>query len=105
MTVYIRRPEHPKADQFGMIERSLLEREYPRNAPNVISDAMDPIKHMGTGQLIDSKAKFRTDTRASGCVEIGNETIKPRQPIKLDRRERREAIGRAIYHLRNGHCP
>ena len=54
----------------------------------VISDTMVAIKHHGTGQITDSKAKFRRMTRASGCIEIGNEAPKPRQPIKLDRRQR-----------------
>ncbi|HEX2653544.1 MAG TPA: hypothetical protein VHN11_07830 [Xanthobacteraceae bacterium] len=71
------------------------------SAPYVISDTMAPTKHMGTGEVLDSKAKFRSATRASGCVEIGNETIKPRIPEKLDGGQRREAIRKAIYDLRN----
>lgn len=39
----------------------------------VISDVMDPLKHPGTGQVIDSKARFREHTRASGCVEVGTD--------------------------------
>lgn len=70
-------------------------------APYVISDTMDPLRHMGTGEIMDSKAKFRAATKASGCVEVGNEPVKSRQPIKLDQRERRESIARAIYELRN----
>lgn len=76
-------------------------RETKNSAPYVISDTMVPTKHMGTGRIIDSKAKFRQDTRASGCVEIGNEAIKNRSPIKLDGGQRREAIKKAIYDLRN----
>ena len=67
----------------------------------VISDTMQPLKHMGTGEVLDSKAKFRAATRASGCVELGNEAIKPRVPIKLDSGKRREDIQKTIYHLRN----
>lgn len=73
------------------------------SAPFVISDTMEPTKHMGTGRIIDSKAKFRADTKASGCIEIGNEAIKPRIPVKLDGGKRREDIRKAIYDLRNGH--
>lgn len=68
----------------------------------VISDTMQPLKHMGTGEMIDSKAKFRAATRASGCVEIGNEPIKSRPNVKLDGGKRRDDIRRAIYELRNG---
>ena len=71
-------------------------------APYVISDTMSPTKHMATGQIFDSKAKFRATTRATGCVEIGSESIKPRAPIKLDGGKRREAIRKSIYELRNG---
>lgn len=72
------------------------------NAPYVISDTMDAVKHMGTGQMIDSKSGHRAATKASGCVEIGNEPIRPRKAITLDKGQRREAIARAIYDLRNG---
>ncbi len=71
------------------------------SAPSVISDTMAPLRHMGTGRVIDSKAKFRADTKASGCVEIGNEQVKPRAPIKLDSGQRRETIRKVIYDLRN----
>lgn len=99
---FIYRPKHPKADEFGMIDAD-LDYGYERgSAPAVISDTMAPIKHMGTGRVLDSKARFRADTKASGCIEIGNETPKARQPIPLDRRSRREAIARSIYELRNG---
>ena len=72
-------------------------------APYVISDIMDPIQHMATGRMHDSKAAFRRDTKASGCVEIGNDSCltKPRQHIPLDRRQRREDIRRSLYELRN----
>jgi len=74
-------------------------------ATGVISDSMEPTRHHGTGQIHTSKAKFRADTRASGCVEIGNESMPQRQPAKLDKRQRRDDIRRAIYDLRNGHKP
>lgn len=71
------------------------------SAPYVISDTMVPTKHMASGQVIDSKAKFRAETRATGCVELGNEPIRPRAPVLLDKGQRREAIQKAVYHLRN----
>ena len=72
-----------------------------RSAPYVISDTMAPLKHMGTGKTIDSKSRFRAETKASGCVELGTEPIKPRQPVRLDKRERRDEIRRVVYDLRN----
>ena len=70
-------------------------------AVSVISDNMEPLRHHGTGRVIDSKSKFRADTRACGAVEVGNEPINPRKRIELDRGQRREAVRRAIYELRN----
>ncbi len=43
------------------------------NRVYVISDTMPPTKHMGTGKTHDSKAAFRADTKAVGCVEVGND--------------------------------
>lgn len=103
MTVYVYRPKHPDADGNGMVPLSIAgPRQTYGNAPNVISDTMAPVKHHATGAIIDSKARFRADTKASGCVEVGNEAIKPRTPIKLEKRDRREAIQKAIYQLKNG---
>lgn len=76
-------------------------RQIKSNAPSVISDHMEPTKHHGTGRVIDSKRAFSAETRAIGCVELGNEPIRPRVPEKLDRRSRREAVKQAIYQLRN----
>jgi hypothetical protein len=70
----------------------------------VISDIMPETKHMADGQVYTSKAKFREATRAAGCIEVGNETatlLKPRAPVTLDRGQRRDAIKKAIYELRN----
>lgn len=70
--------------------------------PYVISDHMEPIKHMGSGRVFDSKSAFRKETRALGMVEMGNDPIKPRKPIPLDKGQRREALHKALYELRNG---
>ncbi len=95
MTVYVIR-------KGKVVERKGDMRESPGWVTGVISDTMTPIKHHGTGRVIDSKSKFRADTKASGCVEIGNETIKSRAPIQLDSGQRREAIRQSLYNLRNG---
>lgn len=75
---------------------------------NFISDTMDATRHMADGKYYTSKAAFRAATKAAGCIEIGNETKylqKPRKPVKLDRRKRREDIKKAISDLRNGNAP
>lgn len=85
-----------------VIERKGSQRESKKWVTGAISDIMDPVKHHGTGRIIDSKSKFRADTKASGCVEIGTEMPKARQPIQLDRGQRREAIRQSLYNYRNG---
>jgi len=73
-------------------------------APYVISDIMPALQHMADGKMYDSKAKFRAATKAAGCLEYGNETgtlLKPRAPIQLDCRQRREDIKRSLYEARN----
>lgn len=74
------------------------------SAPYVIRDEMEATKHMATGRYHTSKAKFRADTKASGCVEIGNDTkqLLSKPPVTLDRAKRRDDIKRTIYELRNG---
>ena len=74
------------------------------DAPNVISDIMDATRHMASGRYHTSKAAFRAETKAYGCVEVGNDSslLKPRQPVPLSREKRRDDIRRTIYELRNG---
>ena len=106
MSRMVYRPDHPLANENGMVDLSLAG---PTNSSSgavyVISDEMDPTRHMADGNYYTSKAKFREATRAAGCVEVGNEVstvLKPRSPVPLDRGKRREDIKRVIYDLRNG---
>ena len=73
-------------------------------ATHVISDVMDHLLNHADCKHYDSKSEFRKATRRAGYIEYGNETttlLKPRKPIELDRRQRREDIQRAIYQLKN----
>jgi hypothetical protein len=85
-----------------------LDKPWPRkcirfvkgNAPNVISDNLGkPLRHMGTGQMLDSKSAFRNADKACGAVCVGNEaTAKPRKWIEPPRPG--ADIKRAIEQLR-----
>jgi hypothetical protein len=69
---------------------------------HVISDEMPETRHMADGNYYTSKKKFREATRASGCIEVGNETktlLKPRKVIQLSRQDRRDAIRQSIQML------
>jgi hypothetical protein len=96
MTTYVYR-------NGNLIDKSQAYDEPKLWKTSVISDSMAPTKHHGTGRIHDSKAKFRADTKAIGGVEIGNEPIRPRQRIPLDRGQRREALRKSIYMLKNGY--
>ena len=68
-------------------------------------DEMAPTRHMANNRMYTSKKKFRDETKARGCIEIGNETstmLKPRKPKLPDRRQRREDIKKSIWELKNG---
>lgn len=69
------------------------------------SDNMEPTRHMSNGKYYTSKKKFRDETKARGCIEIGNDTkplLESRKPKIPDRRQRRDDIKRAIWELKNG---
>ncbi len=62
-------------------------------APNFISDAID-IQSMHDGQRYTSKAKLRSEYRAHGVEEIGNEKPKPIEKPKTDRTSIRNELRR-----------
>ncbi len=68
--------------------------------PAIISDdigaGVNGLRHMATGRYHDSKSKFRADTRASGCVETGNDA--PR--VYDDRPSQRERSADLIHDIR-----
>lgn len=72
------------------------------SSAHVISDYQPALKHHGTGRITESKSQFRQMTKATGCIEIGNEIPKPRIPVRLDPRQRKDDIRKAIYQLKNG---
>ncbi len=104
MASLVYRPDHPQRNENGMVP---VEIALPKGTDPkfyVISDAMPLLRHMGDGKMYDSKHKFREATKATGNVEIGNDSslYKPRKPVPLSREKRREDIRKTIYELRNG---
>lgn len=99
---FIYRPDHPQANENGMVDSTIAGPKNPKlgSAPNVISDNLGMhLRHMGTGQYLDSKSAFRAADKACGAVCVGNEaTAKPRKPIEMPRAG--ADIKRAIDQLR-----
>lgn len=109
---------HPKTGELVNSEDYFLEKYFEKDHLrmtvgnrkvhlNYISDQMEPTRHMASGKYFTSKKKFRDETKAYGCVEIGNETkyLNKRKPAKLDRKKRREDIKKAINDLKYGNVP
>lgn len=77
----------------------------PRKTPYIIRDTMAHAMHPATGQMIDSKARFREITRQHGLSEVGNDfPTKPTKPV-LSRAERKRDIATAIEQLEAGYVP
>lgn len=74
----------------------------PDAAPYVIGDDLPGggCVHPSTGKMMDSKSKFRAETRARGLVEVGNDVRLPRRPIDIG--SPRDDIRRAISELGGG---
>lgn len=96
---WVYRPGHPQANENGMVEKHLASP--PQTDPRiyVISDTMDPLKHPGTGMVLDSKAEFRRHTRASGCVEVGTDPAARRPGPKIEPTGVEMDVKRAIQEL------
>ncbi len=74
--------------------------------PYVVSDSLGgEVKHLATGVYSDSKSFHNRKNKELGLTALGNEKaayLKSDAPPKLDKRKRRDDIGRAINQLKNG---
>jgi hypothetical protein len=94
------RPDDPRANENGMVERNLSRRVA---GAYVISDTIDGTWHPADGKHYDSKSNFRRVTKSRGMVEIGTER-------QADRRDTTPAnvsrdVGTAIQKVRQGYRP
>jgi hypothetical protein len=67
------------------------------SGPQVISDTMPGMVHPCNGKMYDSKSRFRAETRARNCVEVGNETMRDTRRVELP--PLKADIARAIREL------
>lgn len=65
-----------------LVPKHLAPMDPVESRPYVISDAMEPLHHPITGQVMDSKAAFRRVTRQHGCEEVGNDKWPDRRPVE-----------------------
>lgn len=67
---------------------------------NIIQDTMNPTWHPCDGQIYESKSAFRRNTKAHGCVEVGNaEPFHGVQGLGNETEDRKLAIRDAIEQL------
>lgn len=64
-------------------------------APMVIAD-IQPYRSMATGEMITSRSQHRDHLKNTGCVEVGNETIKPKTQSWLEQKTQKETLRKEI---------
>ena len=75
----------------------------PVRGMHYISDIMEPTWHPASGRKFDSKKRFREETKAHRCIEIGDAPLVPRKfKPQIDKRQRIEDIRRTMHDLRTG---
>ena len=101
---------------YVLRDGELIEKDYappltatgPRShlpSPHFISDHMEATVHMADGRVFTSKKAFRDNTRAHGCIEVGDQKDygkKRKSQPKLDKRQRKDDIRNAVNELKNG---
>ena len=80
----------PKSDDFALSPRI-----------HVIGDTLpQALKHPATGLVTDSKSRFRRETRAAGCVELGTDApTTPKRP-EIQMEDSRATIARVYESMR-----
>lgn len=84
----------------------ITERKTAPQSHAVHQDSMDACVHPCTGEMIDSKSKFRQITRAHGCTEVGDQKIpaassRGQMPSEMGR----EHVERAKQKVEAGYRP
>jgi len=64
---------------------------------HIQTDEMPPAEHMATGEVFTSKSSFRRATKEAGCVEIGDQRIKPSKPSWVEQKKEQETLKRQLY--------
>ena len=82
-----------RVTETGELVEKYPERPVTRSAA-VITDTMPGMVHPANGKMYDSKAAFRSVTRAHGLTEVGNEVQRDRRdfstglpPVERDLRQ------------------
>lgn len=77
----------------------------PSVFPAIIRDTQEPLMHPATGQIFDSKSRFREVTKAHGLTEIGNDKQTIHNPRAEFAKSRKADIAQAIEMVEQGYQP
>ena len=77
----------------------------PRKTPYIVRDSMEHAMHPATGEMMDSKSRFREVTRAHGLVEVGNDWRTSQTKPRLTRADRKRDIAAAMEQIESGYTP
>lgn len=64
-------------------------------APMVVAD-IQPYRSMVTGEMITSRSKHRSHLKDNGCVEVGNEPIKPKTQSWIEQKAQKDTLRKEI---------
>ena len=68
----------------------------------IIRDGMEPLRHMATGEIMDSKSAYSKKTKDLGYVEFGNDVPMPQKPVWHDA-TRKADIAQAVEMVKQGY--
>ena len=77
----------------------------PSRFPAIHRDTMSAAVHPATGQVMDSKSRFRDVTKAHGLVEVGNDYRNNQNPRTTDVKSRKKDIAEAFRMVEQGYTP
>jgi hypothetical protein len=75
----------------------------PSRFPAIHRDTSEPMVHPATGEVFDSKSRFRAVTKAHGLVEVGTDNLTNLNPRRADVQSRKKDIAQAIEMVEQGY--
>lgn len=92
------------------VYRKIVKAEPKRSdipAPMIIGDHIEPVQSMASGKMYDSKSALRSEYKAMGFVEVGNDAarLQPKPKEKPDRTSIRDSVKKAAAQWSSGVRP
>lgn len=75
----------------------------PSRFPAIHRDTSEPMVHPATGEMFDSKSRFRAVTKQHGLIEVGTDNLTNLNPRRADVKSRKQDIAQAIQMVEQGY--